>query len=503
MTTSTLDATPRHHTLGRGAASNAEPSHAPGSTAFGQALRRASSGDYFAWLEHVRPAAGCTRPIRLHGEILTVDPATGQLLSTVRTADLPDGQIYKPCGNRRHTVCPSCAHTYQGDAYQLIRTGLTGGKGIPESVATHPAVFVTLTAPSFGPVHTRRTTTSGKVLACRPRREPDICPHGVDLRCHHTHADGEPALGTPLCPDCYHYHHQVVWNHHAPELWRRTRIALERHLRRTARTLGIPAQTVRLRYAKVAEMQRRGVVHFHAIIRLDGYDPTDPDAILPPPAALTTDHLTEAVTAAAHATLLVTDPHPANPTGWPIAWGEQLDARSIRIGDGDLTDSMAAAYLAKYATKATEATGHTSRRLTADIIDLYADPDGTHPERLIDACWTLGEHWPTLRRWAHMLGFRGHFLTKARRWSITFQLLRDRRVIWRRTEGATTDPVEGEETTLIVASLTYVGTGWHTLGDALLANTAAALARERHAIAREELAHEQGLALSTPVPTAA
>ena len=29
-----------------------------------------------------------------------------------------------------------------------------------------------------------------------------------------------------------------------------------------------------------------------------------------------------------------------------------------------------------------------------------------------------------LRRWAHMLGFRGHFLTKTRRYSTTFTALR-------------------------------------------------------------------------------
>src|SRR5690606_26040763 len=203
------------------------------------------------------------------------------------------------------------------------------------------------------------------------RRGPDLCPHGVDLRCHSRHADSDPLLGTPLCLDCYDHNHQVVWNHHAPELWRRTRIALERHLRRTARTLGVDPKALRVRYAKVAEMQRRGVIHFHAVIRLDGHDPTNPDVILPPPTALTVDHLTDAVITAAQATSFVTDPHPAYPTGWPITWGDQLDARPIRIGDGDLTDSMAAGYLAKYATKSTEATGHSSRRLTADIIDLY------------------------------------------------------------------------------------------------------------------------------------
>ena len=35
--------------------------------------------------------------------------------------------------------------------------------------------------------------------------------------------------------------------------------------------------------------------------------------------------------------------------------------------------SYRAGYLAKYATKSTEITGHVSARLTADTIDLYAD----------------------------------------------------------------------------------------------------------------------------------
>ena len=35
---------------------------------------------------------------------------------------------------------------------------------------------------------------------------------------------------------------------------------------------------------------------------------------------------------------------------------------------------MVAAYLAQYATKSTEDTGHMSRRLTGDTIDVYANP---------------------------------------------------------------------------------------------------------------------------------
>jgi hypothetical protein len=44
---------------------------------------------------------------------------------------------------------------YQRDAYRIVRSLLVGGKGVPETVSQHPAVFSTLTAPSFGEVHTR------------------------------------------------------------------------------------------------------------------------------------------------------------------------------------------------------------------------------------------------------------------------------------------------------------------------------------------------------------
>lgn len=466
------------------------------------AFARACDPRVFDWLEHVKAAAGCSHPIRLSGEVATIDRATGQLLASTATAELPDGEIYKPCGNRRHAVCPSCARTYQRDAYQLVRAGLAGGKGIPATVAGHPAVFVTLTAPSFGPVHTQRTDRTGRQIPCRPRRQPEPCPHGVELSCHHRHTDDDPTLGTPLCLDCYDHHSQVVWNHCAPELWRRTTIALTRHVHARVRALGLPwvsqvtasgkvrrVPPVKLSFGKIAEMQRRGVVHYHAVIRLDGIHPTDPTAIVPPPAGLDVDDLVAAVTHAAATVRFTTRPHPIHhPAGWPITWGDQVDTRAINA-DGDITDGKVAGYLAKYATKSTEATGHVSRRLTNDTIDLYANHQGTHPERLIDACWTLSSHhdWQQLRRWAHMLGFGGHFLTKSRRYSVTFRILRDARTIWRRTETGHEYAHQPEQTTLIIGLLTYTASGWRTTGDALLANTAAALARERHEAARDAL----------------
>jgi hypothetical protein len=48
-----------------------------------------------------------------------------------------------------------------------------------------------------------------------------------------------------------------------------------------------------------------------------------------------------------------------------------------------------------------------------------------HARALMRSAWTLSP------RWAHNLGFRGHFLTKARRYSVTFAALRGVRAEYR------------------------------------------------------------------------
>jgi hypothetical protein len=481
-----------------------------------QAVARAARPDYPAWLSHVKAAAACARPVRLAGTIATVEAATGRLLSEVSTASMPDGVIYKSCGNRRESVCPACSQRYQRDAYHVVRSGLVGGKGVPEQVAHHPAVFPTFTAPSFGQVHTRvvkrhtcvrRTNCDCRPELCHARRDLTVCPHGVRLACYARHGASDPRLGTALCLDCYDHEAQVVWNLMAGELWRRTTIAINRFIRRLARRRGIadvPVVSpttgrvrwvcpVRLSFGKAAEMQHRAVVHFHAIIRLDGYDPAHPDVILPPPPELDAADLVAAVDHAARTVAFTTEPHPAKPGGWRIAWGEQVLTKVITVAaEGQVTDAQVAAYLAKYATKSTEITGHVSARLSDDTIGVYADPDGSHTERLVDACWQLGRprEWRGLRRWAHMLGFGGHFLTKSRRYSITFALLRDQRVVYRRTvtSGPERDAAAaGVPTTLVVNFLQFVGAGWKTPADAMLANTSAAMAREHQQAAREAL----------------
>jgi hypothetical protein len=106
-------------------------------------------------------------------------------------------------------------------------------------------------------------------------------------------AQGNRCLpGPPAVPDCYDYSAAIVWNAHAPELWRRTTIAIRRRLDKLAKAHGT---RVKLSYAKVAEFQRRGLIHFHAVFRLDGHDPVHPERSVPPGPAFTAEVLAEVI----------------------------------------------------------------------------------------------------------------------------------------------------------------------------------------------------------------
>jgi hypothetical protein len=98
-----------------------------------------------------------------------------------------------------------------------------------------------------------------------------------------------------------------------------------------------------------------------------------------------------------------------------------------------------------------------------------------------------------LRRWAHALGFRGHCFTKSRRYSTTFTRLREARhehVLRRLDAGEPRDPWGrqlSERASVERSRWSFTGTGYRTLGDAWLAESGAARARERRRVAREKL----------------
>lgn len=429
----------------------------------------------------------CAHPVRLKGRIDAIDLATGELRNMYSTTAEHDGALLTACGNRRESVCPACSAVYKRDARQLVRAGLTGGKGIPETVAAHPCVFATFTAPSFGPVHARRLR--GKtVLPCRPRRDRTErrCPHGRDISCPKRHGDDDPRLGRPMCADCYDYTAAVAFNAGAGELWRRFVTYLPRHL---ARLAGLTQSQLRdvcsVRYVKVAEYQARGVIHFHAIIRLDAPG----DTYQPPPARFRGGMLADAIRQAAAAVTVI----PADGPPCVLRFGDQIDPRPIRHHDAlpgtgrKLSVEAVGNYIAKYATKALDAPGIPDRpvRTRHDLDNLRCS---RHHARMITTAWELGGGTPgtdsRLCKWSHMLGYGGHFLTKSRRYSVTFGQLRRARTEHRKNQRhpqGQRDPWGrplDDTVVLVLSTWSYDGPACTISPSAELALTAAALAHD-------------------------
>ncbi len=271
----------------------------------------------------------------------------------------------------------------------------------------------------------------------------------------------------------------------------------------------------------MAEYQARGVVHFHAVIRLDAAG----EGYQPPPAACTPELLCDAIdlsAAAVRLSLGPTDRNPARPV-LTLGFGTQTDTKIVRRsaelpGTGQALDGQAVAnYIAKYATKTLDAPGLPDRRLR-DEADLERLSCSRHYRQMIATAWRLGgEHaaqltraWDMprdqgtfavaraladmkaaiadgdgrLRKWAHMLGYGGHFLSKSRAYSVTFGQLRaarrDHQRAQRHPDGERDPwgrPLD-ETVVLVLKTWQVTGTGHTTQAEADLAMSAAARARE-------------------------
>lgn len=427
---------------------------------------RASNPDRFErWERQVKQTGYCHHPVRLKG---AVRAPSGKALYSSNSE--PDGVLLKACGNRREAVCPPCSERYKADTWQLVAAGLKGGKGIPETVAEHPMVFATFTAPSFGRVHTTRKVGS-RSRVCTQRTGK--CRHGKSLGCWQHHDKNDKCVGEPLCQHCFNYEQAVIWNAHVRELWRRTTIYLKRALANQAgMTQAELARQVRVSYTKVVEYQRRGVVHLHAVIRLDG---ANREEFSYPPAQFTRRLLTDAIREAATA-VRVPSPHQ---DADPIVWGSQLDIKPITV-EGESAPEAVAGYIAKYATKATETVGmplaHTETQPTE------------HARRYIDAATKLSrdnrlQHLRLHRR-IYTLGYRGHCTSKSRRYSTTLGALRQARADYRRRQSNRN--CVRQPTRRFQADWQFTGVGHRSQGDYLLVKTAAARVRERRRIARQE-----------------
>jgi hypothetical protein len=140
-----------------------------------------------------------------------------------------------------------------------------------------------------------------------------------------------------------------------------------------------------------------------------------------------------------------------------VRWGAQIDVRPIsrNANGGDADRTAVAGYLAKYATKDAGVGGGLDRRIRVKGVIERAELS-EHARALMRSAWTISP------RWAHNLGFRGHFLTKARRYSVTFAAIRGVRAEYR----AQADPWLAEirakaigDQVVIRRSFCYAGSG--------------------------------------------
>ena len=431
----------------------------PDSAVLGEILSRAGSAGYDEWWAKVTDSGFCAAPIRLEGNN-----------SHERL------EIFARCKNRRASVCPSCSQLYAGDTWQLVHTGIAGQeRAVLDGL---PMVFATLTAPSFGAVHSAGLGSGGRAQrVCRPGRQGHSCRHGRPSGCGVVHRPGDRIVGEPLCPDCYDYVGHVLFTWYAPGLWHRFTVVLRRLVARQWRAAG-GATGIRVAYVKVVELQRRLVPHFHTVIRLDN---TRAGGGLQAP-TISSQQLGMLVRQAG---TLASLPVRTRRRTMTLRFGEQLDVDVQVLSD--MSGRRVAAYLAKYVTKSVGEFGLSARRLHAGVIDELDISD--HVRRVLHTIADLARE-PELRElgaWFHTLGYRGHITTKTRGYSTTMGELRARRDAWQRehrsadqaARDVTSDPGETE--------WRYKGCGHATEGERYLAISAAGRNREMRQAARDAL----------------
>ena len=425
----------------------------------------------------------CERPIWLRGRSLTIALASGAVVNEFSSADAPFGAVPIRCGNRRAARCGPCSRLYRGDAYQVARSGMTGGKGVPETVADNPQVFVTLTAPSFGAVH-RVCSKDDPRNRCRARRGRPVCPHGKALFCAARHEPGDKAIGTPLCADCYDYTQHVLFNALASRLWKGMTDILYHRLA----SLGGVSRSeiralVRVEYVKVAEFQARGVVHFHIVIRLDGGQ----GAGSAPPVWAMAELLCDAVRSAA-ASVSVAAPSSDAVGDRVLRFGEQIDVQVIGSAES-VADRRVSGYLAKYTTKATEDAGGADYPIThASQIEVAGRTE--HARALMRTAIRLGTlkefEGLNLAHWCHMLGYGGHATTKSAHYSVTFGALRQARAAFK--AGPVSDVPGG---VVVDAEWSYAYSGYPSVSLRLYAEQLREQIENARRLARDALAMER------------
>lgn len=330
------------------------------------------------------------------------------------TGEITNHAYAKPCGSRLAAKCSHCSNVYRGDAISVLQSGLKGSEN-----STVPFTFITFTAPGadvFGHTHQRVV-----VIAKSGRSHVSWCG------CRQVHAEDDEFIGTPLDPATYRFDRAADFNAHASRLLTVT-------MQRLGRVVGR-----KLSYARVAEFQTRGLIHFHVIVK-----------------GIVTERSVQTVVRGGVDLRIVEDNESRGPgTGlrrrnanvkaarhgeW--TWGAQVDVQRVLPGG----KFGVGAYLTKllcYAVKGTDtsANGPYNHRRKMQRAALSTHkckkgmdcalgsrllPDGRSFYQSDQSRRFCRGHQLAYNGW----GFRGHVLAFSRKWGVTFKEVRNKRKVF-------------------------------------------------------------------------
>ena len=461
-----------------------------------QMVRRAASPGFESWWRKAENVGFCANPIHLSG----TDTFGRQHQVVDPLQQPPRGRVPVVLGS----VCPR--HLAADPRRPARRTPRHARHRRRAPPSVRHLDRTQLRGRAHQPVTTDTVSTLAAVTI-RAAADSRRCQHGKPLWCSTIHGDNDARVGQPLCEDCYDYTGHVLFAWHAPELWRRFTITLRRLLDSHLRAMGEAAKSVRLNYVKVAELQRRAIPHFHAVIRLDA-PPVPGEPPTPPVTSITAADLAVLVQRAARAVTVTrhrsrqprrrrrsrccgSAPKPT-PSHWSRARG---------TGSGEVTPVRSgrsvAAYLAKYVTKSVAEFGVGIRRMSPLAV---AELDvSAHVRAILTTITDLAAHraYEGMDRWLHTLGYRGHITTKSRLFSTTMGALRAYRATWTRQQhtdqAATTKDAEHRRATPTIDAIEWEfdRVGLCSLGERVLILSAAQrMIEHRHTVRDHLRAHD-------------
>jgi hypothetical protein len=257
---------------------------------------------------------------------------------------------------------------------------------------------------------------------------------------------------------------------------------------------------VRISYAKVAEFQRRGAIHLHAVIRLDAATACRcPACLAPPPEPFTVALLKEALRQAVPAVTVLCPSRDKSRAAMPAGGSNWTCATSPRTATrrGSCRRSKWPATSPSTQPRPPRASGPA---WTTVQLPTTSTASTSCPPTSVSLSGPAGS-WVAVVSW-RLLGCgpgrtcSGSVVTGRPRAAVFDHLhgaapgsgcFRKRR---RAHDGVPLDGwgrPEDDQAVVVVASWVYVGSGYETEGERWLALSAAARAREQRRIAREQL----------------